>query len=242
MDFRTILYMSILLAQVPGTALAQRQVQLAPLTLPINSLGAAEQRLAELDSLVSAADRAGASLSLNRNQQMAAAGLQTMLATNPDSREAAQAWRDLVSSFGAGGTDINALLQWVLRESYLEMVSDLRDMVEKVKYFNETKKAIRDELQRIDSHPCRPPECQPFQTNASRLWTSFGSAFLTRPEQLAAYRGELVSQESAADREGQAMQINLQNEMHRQTAAYELLNNVTRRMHDAAIAAIQNVR
>ena len=40
--------------------------------------------------------------------------------------------------------DIDALVQWVLRESYTSTTEDLRFFAEKVKYFNEAKKQVRD--------------------------------------------------------------------------------------------------
>ncbi len=43
-------------------------------------------------------------------------------------------------------TDPNALVQSVLRESYLQTTEDLRFYAEKVRYFNRQKKAIRDYL------------------------------------------------------------------------------------------------
>jgi hypothetical protein len=50
--------------------------------------------------------------------------------------------------FTEGGmpTDINALVQHVLRESYLESSKDLASYAEKVKHFNDQKKAIRDQI------------------------------------------------------------------------------------------------
>jgi hypothetical protein len=39
--------------------------------------------------------------------------------------------------------DVNALVQWVLREAYLATTEDLRSYAEKVRYFNERKKALR---------------------------------------------------------------------------------------------------
>jgi len=45
--------------------------------------------------------------------------------------------------------DPNALVQWVLRESYLQATEDLRYYAEKVKYFNQQKKAIREYLQAL---------------------------------------------------------------------------------------------
>jgi hypothetical protein len=45
--------------------------------------------------------------------------------------------------------DPNALVQQVLRESYLQTTEDLRFYAEKVRYFNQCKKAIRDYLQKL---------------------------------------------------------------------------------------------
>jgi hypothetical protein len=47
-----------------------------------------------------------------------------------------------VSAF-KGADDPLALVQFVLRESYLETTEDLRAYAEKVRYFNECKKAVR---------------------------------------------------------------------------------------------------
>ncbi len=52
--------------------------------------------------------------------------------------------RDLQGKGGA--VDPNALVQEVLRESYLQTTEDLRSYADKVKYYNEQKKALRDSL------------------------------------------------------------------------------------------------
>ena len=48
---------------------------------------------------------------------------------------------------GNNETDPNALVQHVLRESYLQTTEDLKFYAEKVKYFNEMKKEVRGFLQ-----------------------------------------------------------------------------------------------
>lgn len=50
---------------------------------------------------------------------------------------------------GSAPTDPNALVQYVLRESYLQTTEDLRYYADKVRYFNSVKKAIRDYLQAL---------------------------------------------------------------------------------------------
>jgi len=48
-----------------------------------------------------------------------------------------------------GAVDPNAVVQSVLRESYMQTTEDLRFYAEKVKYFNETKKEVRDHLSQL---------------------------------------------------------------------------------------------
>ena len=48
-----------------------------------------------------------------------------------------------------GAIDPGALVQWVLRESYLQSVEDLKDYAEKVKYFNQQKNAVREYLRAL---------------------------------------------------------------------------------------------
>jgi gas vesicle protein len=65
-------------------------------------------------------------------------------------------WQDFVSETAqnGGAVDPNALVQFVLRESYLQTTEDLRFYAEKVKYFNETKKTVRDHLEGLrDADP-----------------------------------------------------------------------------------------
>ena len=97
----------------------------------INGLGAGE--LAGLKSVANAI-HAGMGVSAGANL---ADGVQAQ-------------WADTVGTIAGGGreADVNALVQWVLRESYLETSKDLYFYAEKVKFFNSAKKAIRDELQR----------------------------------------------------------------------------------------------
>lgn len=54
---------------------------------------------------------------------------------------------DITSLFGSKfPLDINAFVQWVLRESYLQSTEDLYYYAEKVQYYNDVKESIRNEL------------------------------------------------------------------------------------------------
>lgn len=57
-------------------------------------------------------------------------------------------WRGVVSDSSAHLREVNALVQEVLREAYMENTKDLHAYAKKVKFYNEVKKAVRQELQR----------------------------------------------------------------------------------------------
>ncbi len=58
----------------------------------------------------------------------------------------------------AGAVDPNALVQFVLRESYIQTTEDLRFYAEKVKYFNQCKKLIRDYMQKLRDYDAKMKE------------------------------------------------------------------------------------
>ena len=59
-------------------------------------------------------------------------------------------WADFVAQSKAGNVmDVTALVEFVLRESYLQTTQDLGFYAQKVKFFNALKKCIRDELTRL---------------------------------------------------------------------------------------------
>jgi hypothetical protein len=57
-----------------------------------------------------------------------------------------------------GAVDPNALVQHVLKESYLQTTEDLKFYAEKVKYFNEMKKTVRDYLSSLRDYDLKLKE------------------------------------------------------------------------------------
>ena len=85
------------------------------------------------------------SSSVEKSSAPSSKPIQTGISSTKDSYE------KFVSDAAAhgGAIDPNALVQHVLRESYLQTTEDLRSYAEKVKYFNETKKEVRDYLEKL---------------------------------------------------------------------------------------------
>ena len=71
--------------------------------------------------------------------------------------------------------DPMAFVQWVLRESYMENTQSLHDYAEKVRWFNEQKKAVREELESVRNHMAAYPGAEdgdqiaPYQTREYNL-------------------------------------------------------------------------
>ena len=65
---------------------------------------------------------------------------------------------------GGENTDINALVQWVIRESYLETNKDLQFYAEKVRYYNDLKEGIRSELTEIRQYQSSLSEYAPTES------------------------------------------------------------------------------
>lgn len=65
-------------------------------------------------------------------------------------------WANFISGLAVNGaTDVNALVQAVLRESYLETTKDLQFYAEKVRFYNELKDKIRSTLTEARNYMAR---------------------------------------------------------------------------------------
>lgn len=110
-------------------------------------------------------------------------------------------------------TDINELVQWVLRESYVSTTEDLRSYAEKVKFYNEAKKQVRDELHgarealgEVDSH-------------------------------IDGLEGQL---NSVGD-DAQLTNVDLQDTLHKQQQTLQMMSNISKQVHDAALNLIRKI-
>jgi hypothetical protein len=109
--------------------------------------------------------------------------------------------------------DINELVQWVLRESYISTTEDLRSFAEKVKSDNEAKTHVRVELHRarealgeVDSH----------------------------------IKGLEDKLDSVGD-DAQLANVDLQNTLQRQQQTLQMLSNISKLMHDTVLSVIRKI-
>jgi hypothetical protein len=151
--------------------------------------------------------------------------------------------------------DPNALVQYVLREAYLENAGDLSDYASKVQYFNQVKKELRAELEhardlqatygKADARfppngvqvrePVLPaPEGQP-------LRVTFGERTLTSPKALADHTSALEASLQTVGDDAQLANVDLQNCLQKQQQTLQMISQIAKQLHDTAMAIIRKI-
>jgi hypothetical protein len=121
--------------------------------------------------------------------------------------------------------DINALIMYVLRESYLESNKDLQFYAAKVKYFNELKKAAREHLTELRKVAGSIDDCGSEAKNSL-------DDYIKRAEENLSGLGD----------DAQLANIDLQNQLQKQSQMLQTMSNVSKLLHDTAMAVIRNLR
>lgn len=172
----------------------------------------------------------------------------------------------------SGAVDVNSLVQWVLRESYLETTEDLRAYAEKVRYFNTQKKAVRRYLVSLRQFKaivmsaarergvdlCRANKndlailAKLFKEHAHPYDVGEVEYELCIPDRVppAAVRSvalldnEIARWEERLSTSGddtQLANIDLQNVLQKQQQMIQMLSNISKEVHDTAMAIIRKI-
>ncbi len=138
-----------------------------------------------------------------------------------DTDRAKGSWEKLVRAMSERGTsvDLGALIQWVLRESYLKENKDLAAYAEKVRLQNDVKRKIRRHLEETRAAP-------PKEMNRAQL-----------TEHIKQWEEKL---QSAGD-DAQLANIDLQNALQKQQQTLQTMSNVSKMLHDTAMAIIRKI-
>jgi len=179
--------------------------------------------------------------------------------------------REKKSDTGAS-IDANALVQAVLRESYLQATEDLRYFAEKVRYFNSLKKAIREYLAELrefraialsaarerGADLCRGDKkdlaiiAKAFAENARPYELGEAERELCIPARVPAaavnsvalLENEIARWEEKLNTIGddtQLANVDLQNVLQKQQQVLQMLSNISKLVHDTAMAVIRKI-
>ena len=156
--------------------------------------------------------------------------------------------------------DINELIRYILSESYKNATNDLRYFQNKVKYYNSIKSDIRShvsELREIVSayqqevlaaneagqvvadKSVKVITCIPTQfSNSFRIKTTWQKY---SKDELEAYLEELEQALAGIEDDSQLANIDLQNMLQNQQQIMQTMSNISKALHDAALAVIRKI-
>ena len=179
-----------------------------------------------------------------------------------------QRWREFLGDNAMTGfTDINQLIQWVMREAYLDNMEDLRLVATKVRYYNEVKKKIREELTQareylannavgknsedvlggpgynyVDVQSADVPE---FVDGEPRVRafppTTIGDGSAVTKGTHENYIKTLEEKLTTMGDDAQLAQVDLQNWSQKQQQTLQLMSNLSKSLHDLSMSVIRKI-
>jgi len=174
---------------------------------------------------------------LKSKQRKNARQVALMIARGENSAIIEKKWKQFIGkqdqSFSE--VDVMSLVQWVLREAYLENLADLQSYADKVKFFNEQKKRARayiTELRTVtgkalDSIKASDPE--------------LGKPVDSLKEQLESSIDALEKQLGTIGEDAQLANLDLQNALQKQQQTLQMMSSVMKMLHDTAMAIIRKI-
>jgi hypothetical protein len=141
-------------------------------------------------------------------------------------------WQSMISQLAAKPSgapmDVNALIQYVLRESYVEQNEDLQFHAEKVRYFNNAKRKMRQHLREI-----RAIQSQ---------WLGVSGGTSVQPDaEWTTFIQKLEQQLQTVGEDAQLANIDLQSALQKQQQTMQMMSQVSKLLHDTAMAIIRKV-
>jgi len=186
-------------------------------------------------------------------------GLMQASGTQPNTDGLQSRWSEFVAKVGSEKgalVDINSLVQAVLREAYMENTKDLHFYAQKVRYFNEVKKAMREELTRArDALTGVAGQEDDFAVNYQS--TDVNSEAFGEVDEITGELGAGETIASKADLENyiqgmeeklnsvgddaQLANVDLQNMLQKQQQTLQMMSNISKMLHDTAMAIIRKI-
>lgn len=166
--------------------------------------------------------------------------------------QAEERWLRVVreTSTGAAPVDVEKMLHWVLRETYVENNKDLRFYADKVRYYNDQKQMVRDHLAEIRATAAETPRNTKIEVERIELTKSYKpkkepvqtrSTKKMKDQELASYMKEWEDKLATIGDDAQLANIDLQNQLQKQQQTLQTMSNVSKMLHDTAMAVIRKI-
>lgn len=147
-----------------------------------------------------------------------------------DIKSATNGWSRLLTTLKRKNipVDTNELIQFVLREAYLQPSRDLKNSADKVKFHQDQITEARREIANLRDQLARLPSGKPDPNTVKR-------AILTK----SLREWEVRLAKSADD--AQLANIDLQNVLHKRQQTLQMLSNILKNFTDTAMAVIARI-
>ncbi len=145
--------------------------------------------------------------------------------------------------------NVNALILWVLRESILEQKKDLAFHADKVRFYNEQKKALRNHMARLRAKAAklRGGGVRVRSILLRRRFEKGKNALIRRSwktmtkAHMEATIEDMRRQLSSVGNDAQLANIDLQNMLQKSQRILQTISNVSKMLHDTAMAIIRKI-
>lgn len=155
-------------------------------------------------------------------------------------------WKAMLLGTNDRNLDVNTLVQSVMRESYQQQTEDLKKYKDKVQYFNDTKKKIRDEQDKVRNAKITPGSAPLLKMNITAgkgtpVIISPNTGIVKTERERQDYLRYLQAQLNAVGDDAQLANIDLQNVLQQQQQFVQMISNISKLLSDAAMDTVKKM-
>jgi hypothetical protein len=156
-------------------------------------------------------------------------------------------WKAMLVGTNDRNLDVNALVQSVMREAYLQQAEDLKKYKDKVQYFNETKKKIRDEMDKARKARITPGSAPLLKMNITTgkgtppIIFSQNAGIVKTEQERQNYLRYLEDKLNTVGDDAQLANTDMQNVMQKQQQLVNMISNAAKLLNDSAMDTIRKI-
>lgn len=176
-----------------------------------------------------------------------------LIAQGRPTAEIQSRWSSLISNMRSEGAtmDVNALVQMATKQAYAETNKDLQFYAEKVRYYNDLKVSIREELNETRRRMSASRGTQPSAVARQKLYALKPASYsrlvvrqgrpMSSKADYAAYIKRLEGELASVGDDAQLANIDMQNMLQKQQQTVQMMSNISKMLHDTAMSVIRKM-
>jgi hypothetical protein len=173
--------------------------------------------------------------------------LGSMIARGESKETILEKWKTMIAGTNDRNLDINALVQSVMRQSYLQQTEDLKKVKDRVQHFNETKQKIRDEQDKVRTAKLTPGSAPLRRINITTrkgtlpMISGQDTGIVKTEQERQDYLRYLEDKLDSIGDDAQLANVDLQNVLQKQQQAIQMMSNISKLLNDTAMSVIRKI-